>query len=271
MTVPERPPGSTFPRLVEVMRRLLAPDGCPWDREQTLASLRPFLLEEAYEVLDALEDGTAADHCEELGDLLMQIVFQAALRDRTGEFNIDDVVRSIRDKLVRRHPHVFGSATVEGAAQVVKQWDQIKAEERRAKRSADGIPRVLSNVPRSAPALLRAQKLAERAAAVGFEWPDVAGCRAKVAEELQELDTAIAVGEHAHIESEFGDVLFSLVTMARKLGVDAEAALRGANRRFVARFEHIEDRLHERGKSPQESDLAEMDQLWDEAKKLTQY
>jgi len=241
------------------MRRLLAPDGCPWDREQTLVTLKPFLLEETYEVLDALEHGSPADHCEELGDLLMQIVFQAELRTGEGAFTIDDVVKAIADKLVRRHPHVFGEVKLDTAGQVLDQWAKLKEKEK-PRRTLDGVPRAL-------PALLRAQRLSERAAQVGFDWPDVAGARAKVDEELGEIDRARVAGVRDELEHEIGDLLFAAVSLARKLEVDPETALRKTVDRFQRRFEYIEDRLSERGKKPRDSDLAEMDALWDEAKR----
>jgi tetrapyrrole methylase family protein/MazG family protein/ATP diphosphatase len=261
--------GHSFPSLVEVMKRLLAPDGCPWDREQTLATLRPFLLEETYEVLEAMDGPDAREHCEELGDLLMQIVFQSELRAAAGEFTIDDVVAAIRDKLVRRHPHVFADANAETSEQVLAQWGRIKEAEKRAKGGSDAAPpRTLAGVPAAMPALARAQRISERAAAVGFDWPDVAGTRAKVVEELGEIDRAIAEGSAARIEAEIGDLLFAAVSLARKLDCDAESALRGAIAKFERRFEHVEDRLRERGRTPRESDLAEMDALWEEAKRI---
>lgn len=253
-------PGETLAELVTVMKRLLAPDGCPWDREQTLSTLKSYLLEETYEVLEAIEEGTATEHCEELGDLLMQIVFQAELRTAAGEFTIDDVVRGIADKLIRRHPHVFSDTKLETSGQVLEQWSKLKEKEK-PRRTLDGVPKIL-------PALTRAHKLSERAAQVGFDWPDAAGSRAKVVEELEEIDRAAAAGDTAAIESELGDLLFATVNFARKLGVDPEAALRGASSRFTSRFEYIEDRLREQGKSPRDSNLAEMDTLWNEAKQL---
>jgi MazG family protein len=257
--------GATFGELVSVMARLLAPGGCPWDREQTLDTLKPYLVEETYEVLDALEGGTAAEHCEELGDLLMQIVFQAALREEAGEFDVDAVIRGITDKLVRRHPHVFGDADVRDAEDVKAQWDVIKAQER-AEKGAASVPRTLAGVPAAMPALARAQQLSSRAAQVGFDWPDVAGCRAKDVEELGELDAAATGGDPDEVTAEVGDLLFAAVSLARKLGVDAESALRGATRKFQRRFEHIEDRLRERDRSPRDATLDEMDALWNEAK-----
>jgi len=250
--------GAALPELCEVMDRLLAPDGCPWDREQTLASLRSYLVEECYEVLEALEDGTVDDHREELGDLMFQIVFQSAIRQREGAFTIDDVVRAIAAKLIRRHPHVFGDKKLETSAQVLDQWSELKHKEK-PRRTLDGIPLHL-------PALTRALRIGERVAAVGFDWPDVAGARAKVAEELGELDRAFAEGNPERMTDELGDLLFAIVSMARKLGLDPEAALRGTMRRFQTRFAYVEDRLEEKGKRPKDSNLTEMDAFWDEAK-----
>jgi len=261
------PPGASLADLVAIMHRLLEPGGCPWDREQTLASLRPYLVEESFEVLEALETGTPEQHCEELGDLLMQIVFQAALREREGAFAIDDVVRGIADKLVRRHPHVFADAQAETADQVLVQWEEIKRREKTAKAEAgDGPPRTLAGVPLSLPALSRAHQVSAKAARVGFDWPDAQGCRDKVSEELGEIDRAVASGDRAAIEHEIGDLLFAAVSLARKLGVDAESALRACTRRFADRFAFIEDRLRERGKAPAGSTLEEMDALWNQAK-----
>jgi MazG family protein len=253
------PPGSALAELVEVMRRLLAPDGCPWDREQTLASLRPYLLEEAYELLEALDSGDPVHHREELGDLLFQIVFQSALRAREGAFTIDDVARGIAEKLVRRHPHVFGDAKVKDSAEVLNNWAAQKQKEKARQHALEGVPRAL-------PALARAQKLTERASHVGFDWPDAVGPRAKIDEELRETDLALAAGDRAAAEAELGDLLFSVVNLARKVGVDAESALRGSVERFESRFAHVESRLAERGRTPRESTLSEMDELWNEAK-----
>lgn len=253
-------PSQSFGELVAVMNRLLAPDGCPWDREQTLQTLEPYLVEETYEVLDAIERGTAGDHCEELGDLLMQIVFHAAIRQTEGAFSIDDVCRGISQKLIRRHPHVFADADVETADEVVTQWEEIKELEKGPR------ARVLEGVPVSLPAVARAQKISKRASKVGFDWPDVAGCRAKVDEELGELDAAIAGSDRDAIEAELGDVLFSLVNLARKLKVDGEIALRRTTAKFEQRFEYLEDRLKESGRSWDATDPAELDALWRDAK-----
>ncbi|HEY1554321.1 MAG TPA: nucleoside triphosphate pyrophosphohydrolase [Kofleriaceae bacterium] len=255
------PPGASLARLVDIMDRLLAPDGCPWDREQTLESLRPFLVEETYEVIDALARHDVPGHCEELGDLLMQVVFHAAIRRGEGAFDIDAVVAGISDKLVRRHPHVFGEAKgVDTADKVLAQWDEIKAAEK-GKQSA----RVLDGIPQG-PALMRAQKIGSRCGKVGFDWPGWEGSFAKVEEEAKEVRGAIDAHDAAQIHAELGDLLLACVNLARKLGVDAENALVDATERFQRRFELVEDRLADRGKTPRQSTLEEMDALWDEAK-----
>lgn len=254
------------------MDRLLAPDGCPWDREQTLASLRPFLIEETYEVLDAMTRDHAPDHCEELGDLLMQVVFQAALRARAGQFDIDDVVTGICDKLIRRHPHVFGDASHDSTGaltseQVLAQWDQIKAAEKAKAATPDaGAPRVLAGLP-SGPALLRAQKMSKKASKVGFDWPSWQGSVTKIREEVQEVEEIAATGSPAQRHHEIGDLLFAVVNLARKLEVDAEVALMDACQRFSNRFEYIEDRLAAAQRHPGDASLEEMDVLWEQAKR----
>lgn len=247
------------------MDRLLAPDGCPWDREQTLETLRPFLVEETYEVLDALSRDDAADHCEELGDLLMQIVFQAALRRDQGAFDIDAVVAGISEKLIRRHPHVFASAEgVDTPDKVLAQWDQIKAAEKADK----GVERrrVLDGIPQG-PALVRAQKIGHRCGKVGFDWPGWEGSFAKVEEEVTEVLGAVRAQDSLEVHKEIGDLLLAVVNLSRKLGVDAENALVDATHRFEQRFAIVEDKLSERGKTPQQSTLEEMDALWNDAKK----
>ena len=262
---PPRPPaGASLTRLVDIMDRLLAPDGCPWDREQTLDTLRPFLVEETYEVLDALSRGDVAGHREELGDLLMQIVFHAALRAAEGAFDIDAVIAGISDKLVRRHPHVFGdTAGVTTSDQVLAQWDEIKRAEKAAAGSRE---RILAGV-KPGPALARAHKVGTKAAKVGFDWPGWEGSFAKVEEEVREAADAIRGGDTAAIHHELGDLLLAVVNVARKLGVDAENALVDATARFQRRFEAVEDALADRGKTPQSSTLEEMDALWDAAKR----
>jgi tetrapyrrole methylase family protein/MazG family protein/ATP diphosphatase len=260
--------GSTLPRLVGVMQRLLADDGCPWDREQTLESLRKYVLEEACEVIDAIEGGNREALREELGDLILQVVFQAELARREGAFAIDDVIAAIIDKLVHRHPHVFGDLEAKDAEEVLRNWEKIKAEEKKGR----GI---LGGVPRSLPALTRAQRIGEKVSRVGFDWEDPKGSRAKVSEELAELDEAIARGDAAAIEDEMGDVLFALVNLSRHVNLDAEGALRRTIDKFTNRFAHVEKRVHaEHGgwgdplakEQAKGLPLAALDAYWDEAK-----
>jgi len=275
--LPGKQTGAEVQKLVGLMQRLLAPGGCPWDREQTLETLVPYLVEETYEVVDALADGDPDDHREELGDLLLQIVFQAELRAAEGRFGIDDVARGIVAKLVRRHPHVFvlpgtlgGSQTpdlvdVAGADDVLANWAKLKAAEKAEK----GKHGALHGIPRSAPALLRATRAGEKASAVGFDWPDADGPRAKIEEELRELDEARAAGDRAAMQSELGDVLQAVVNLGRKLGLDPEAALRASTDRFARRFRHIEEALAASGRAVADASPEEQDRLWDEAKLAT--
>ncbi len=258
-------PGTALPRLVEVMERLLGPDGCPWDKEQTLETLRPFLIEETYEVLDALARNDVDGHREELGDVMFQIVFQAALRQREGAFDIDDVRNAISDKLIHRHPHIFAETKgIETSEQVLQQWGEIKAAEKAAK----GIrtDRILAGV-KPGPGLARAQKIGTKAGKVGFDWPGWQGSFGKIEEEVAEVREAIESGDQAEIHHEIGDLLLAVVNVARKVGVDAEQAMLDATLRFQRRFEFVEDRLTDRGKTPQTSNLEEMDSLWNDAKK----
>lgn len=246
------------------MNRLLAPDGCPWDREQTLDSLRPFVLEETHEVLEALAQGDVSGHCEELGDLLFQVVFQAALRERQGNFDIDAVCVALVDKMKRRHPHVYGQTVVKDAADQLRKWQELKQEEKRA---AGKVARTLEGVPVALPALLRAQRLGEKAAAVGFDWPDLAGVRQKVDEELAELDEALTKGDAPAIYHELGDLLFTITRLSAKLGIGPEDALRDANQRFVRRFYAMEDSAQSQGHSLKELTLDQMDVHWEQAKR----
>ncbi len=257
--------GRAFAELVSVMRRLLGPGGCPWDREQTLASLRPYLLEETCEVLDALDAGDPAAHREELGDLLMQIVFQAELRSAEGAFSLAEVPRAIADKLVRRHPHVFAGGAAQSPEEVERQWEEIKAEEKRSA-DQDSRPSALSGVPSALPALARAQKISRRAAGVGFDWDTADGSRRKVDEELAEIEHARAHEDPQAVEAEVGDALYALVSYARKLGVDAELALRGATSRFERRFESMEAELAGQGRAPSDMSVAELERYWQRAK-----
>jgi MazG family protein len=258
--VPNAAIGATLPRLAEVMQRLLAPDGCPWDREQTLLSLRPFVIEEAYEVVDAIDSGSPEDLREELGDLLMQIVFQAELARRQGWFGLDDVVAAISEKLVRRHPHVFGDTTVSGTEEVLANWEKLKAAEKKDR----GL---LDSLPKSLPALLRAVRIGEKAARVGYDWPDVSGVRAKIDEELAELDVALSADDAKRAEEELGDVLFALASLARKRGLDPETALRGTLDRFTTRLQSAEALARDAGTTLPELDDAARDVLWQRVKR----
>jgi tetrapyrrole methylase family protein/MazG family protein len=252
-----------------VMARLRAPDGCPWDREQTHASLRKYLLEETYEALEALDAGDTVALEEELGDLLLQIVFHAQIADEVGDFDLGDVVAGIVAKLIRRHPHVFGGEEAKDAEAVLRNWEALKRKERAeraagASQDGEGAPErsMLDGVPRAMPALAYAQAVQDRAARVGFDWPDVAGVVDKVAEEARELTEAPPEGRQA----ELGDLLFSVVNLARRLGIDAEEALRGANGKFLARFASMEVAARRAGKTLEEYDAAGLDALWEEAK-----
>ncbi len=252
-----------FADLVRLMDRLRDPGGCPWDREQTLDTLKTYLVEETYEVLDALENGDPADHCEELGDLLLQVVFQAKLRTEMKEFTIEDVIRGIHEKLVRRHPHVFGDVEATTADEVLDQWERIKAKEK----AGTSRPSILDHVPAQMPALLQSLRLTEKAARVGFDWTAEADLLAKVQEEWEELRVELEAGNAQGISEELGDMLFVLANLARRHGLDPEQALRQANGKFIRRFRYIESRLGEDDRRPEDSTLAEMDGLWDEAKR----
>ena len=251
--------------LLAIMGRLRGPGGCPWDREQTLLTLRPYLLEETYEVLEALEVGDSAEHREELGDLLLQIVFQSQLAMEQGLFEFAEVVEAICSKLVSRHPHVFGDAEIKDAEGVMRQWVALKKKEKQAK---GGGHSVLEGVPKEMPGLARAERLTEKASRIGFDWPQAKGARAKVDEELSELDRAVVSGDGQKIEEELGDVLLALANLARKLSVPPEEALRGAISRFIDRFHYIERHLSEREPGSGPASLEEMDRLWNDAKRV---
>ncbi|MEQ9496804.1 MAG: nucleoside triphosphate pyrophosphohydrolase [Deltaproteobacteria bacterium] len=251
--------GAAFERLVGIMARLRGEDGCPWDREQDLESLKPFLVEEAYEVLDAIDDGDPKAHAEELGDLLLQVVFQSEVRRQDGDFDVRDVVNGISDKLVRRHPHVFGDRDAHDADHAYKRWEEMKAKEK-------GDKSVLSGVPRQLPALLRAQRVTDKASKVGFDWDKIAGPIDKLDEELAELKAAVASNDPAQIEHELGDLLFTMVNVARFVDVNAEEALRRTVDRFSRRFEHVERAMKDAGRPMQEASLDELEARWEEAK-----
>lgn len=262
-----------FARLVEIIARLRAPDGCPWDRAQTLQTLRPYLVEETYEVLDALDAEDWTELQEELGDVLLQVVLHAQLMAEAGRFGIADVVETIAEKMVRRHPHVFGDATADSPDEVSRNWARIKAAEKRAKArtGTDDVQRsVLDGVPASAPALIQAQRLGEKAAKVGFDWPSAAEVFDKVAEEsrelLAEIDHADADNRKQAIEHELGDLLFTLTSLARHLDLDAESALRKANARFGRRFRFVEAQLARGGEDVCATSAPRLEALWQAAK-----
>ena len=255
--------GDKFTRLVEIMAQLRAPGGCPWDREQTFDTIKPYLLEETYEVLDAVDARDWSGLKEELGDLMLQAVFFSEMAAEAGHFGIQDSLDAINEKLVRRHPHVFGTGTASTPEEVKVRWDEIKAEEK------GGAPKgLLEGVSSSTPALVEAQQLTSRAAGVGFDWPNAEQVLEKLDEELGELAEARAAGApRERLEDEVGDLLFVIVNLARFLKVDPEQALRRTNRKFRERFGYVERKLKEQGRAPAGSTLEEMDALWEESKR----
>ena len=248
------------PRLREIVARLRSPDGCPWDREQTHSSLRALLVEECHEVIDAIERSDDANLREELGDLLLHVVMHAQMAEERGAFDLGHVAAEICEKMIRRHPHVFGDSAASNPEEVLRQWDAIKRKEKGADSG------VLEGVATSLPALLRAQTLQKKAARVGFDWPDVEPVFAKLEEETAEIREAVAGNDPAAVEAEVGDLLFSAVNLARKLGVDAETALAGANKRFAARFRRIEETLRADGRRVEDAPLGELDRIWERVK-----
>ncbi len=262
----------SFDDLVAVMARLRAPGGCPWDAEQTYASLSQYLLEEAYETFDAIQEADATGDItnlkEELGDVLLQVVFHSTIGAERGEFTIDDVAEGVAKKLVLRHPHVFGNEKLEKAQDVLDNWDTLKANERKASgKVAKANGSILEDVPVHFPALLEALKLTKKAAKVGFDWDNTDQVFEKLDEEADELKAAIANGNADNLEEEIGDLLFVLVNLARKLEVEPETALKRTNRKFRGRFKHIEEALNAKNIKIEESTLAEMDALWEAAKR----
>ncbi len=257
--------------VIQTVHRLRAPGGCPWDREQTHQSLRPFVAEEAFEVIDALDhvDSPAAlkdpavrgPVVEELGDLLLQILLHSEMASETGAFDFGDVCRALNEKLIRRHPHVFGETQVSGSEEVLKNWDQIKAGEKAVKPES-----VLDGVPRGVPALQRSLKVIQKVTKVGFQWPDLEGPLKKIDEEWLELKEAIHQKDNDATSGEIGDLLFSIANVAHLLKLDPEASLRSTLSRFESRFRHVESRLREQGRKPEQATLDEMDRYWDEAK-----
>jgi len=249
-----------FQQLCKIVAKLRAPGGCPWDREQTHESLLPALIEEAYEVAGAVRAKDHANFREELGDLLLLVVMHAQIAREAGRFNIEDVLSDLTEKLIRRHPHVFGKSDARDSGAVLKQWESIKRTEKTVRHYLDGLPAAL-------PALMRAQKAQSKAARVNFDWANVRGVIAKVEEELGELKDALASENPQAVEGEIGDLLFAVVNLARKCKLDAESALQTATDKFVARFNRLEDELQGRGKRLGDVDLAELDAIWDEIKK----
>ncbi len=256
--------GAALERLVDIMGRLRAPGGCPWDREQTLKTLQPYLIEEAYEVLEAIDSGDVKDHRKELGDLLLQVVFQARLREEEGAFAFAEVADAISDKLVHRHPHVFGDTKVTGTDEVMQNWAKIKEAERQA--GGQPHPSALEGVPRALPSLVRSERLGEKASHVGFDWVNTAQVRAKVSEELQELDEALASGDPEAVEEELGDLLFAVAQLSRFIRIHPEDALRTAATKFETRFRWMEHAARGRGQHLRDLDAAALDALWNEAK-----
>jgi len=257
--------GEKFQQLVDLMARLRAPGGCPWDREQNFDTIKPFLLEETYEVMNAIDARNWPELADELGDLVLQAVFFSQMASEENLFRIDDALDAINQKLIRRHPHIFGDETAVTEGDVRKRWSEIKAEEKRSKGSTDET--LLGSVPRSLPALVEAQQIASRAAQTGFDWENASQVIDKLHEELREFQEARAAGEQDHLEDELGDMLFVLVNLARFVKVDPEQALRKTNAKFRRRFGYVEHKLAERGKTTRESSIDEMEALWQEAKK----
>lgn len=261
----------SFDELITVMDRLRAPGGCPWDAEQTYQSLSQYLLEEAYETFDAIQEADATGDTtnlrEELGDLLLQVIFHSTIGAERGDFTIDDVAAGVTQKLILRHPHVFGDANFARAEDVLDNWDRLKADERKASGKVEKVTdSILDEVPVHFPALLEGLKLTKKAAKVGFDWQNAGQIFDKLDEESAELKTAIERGEKNNIDEEIGDLLFVVMNLARHLDVEPETALKKTNRKFRQRFQFIEDELKRKGKSPQDADLKEMDDLWNKAK-----
>jgi tetrapyrrole methylase family protein/MazG family protein len=250
--------------LLTVMDKLLSDQGCPWDREQTHSSLKKFLVEECAELLDSIDDKDDVGICEELGDILMHIVFHANIAARDGRFNFDDIAKVIREKMIRRHPHVFGDEKVNHADEVLAVWNRIKAEEKGDR----GFTSILDGIPRHMPALLRARELQKKAAKVGFDWEKPEQVIEKIEEELEELKNAYASGDESHVEEEIGDLLFAVVNFSRfRNSIPAEELLAQANKKFIDRFKYIERELEKKEKSLEEATIEEMEELWNEAKK----
>jgi tetrapyrrole methylase family protein/MazG family protein len=264
---PPKEAGDAFARFVQLIARLRAPGGCPWDREQTHETLKPMTLEEAYEVVEAIDRGDDQELAGELGDLLLQVVFHAQLATEGGRFTIADVIERVFEKMVRRHPHVFADHPAATPGEVLRNWEALKEEERAGKGKGSDAS-MLDSVSRSLPATMEAFQMTTKVSRVGFDWPDAASVLTKLEEEVGELKEAVAAGEGpTAVGEEIGDLLFVIVNLSRRLGVDPESALKAGNRKFRRRFRYVEERLRARGKRPADSSLEEMDGLWDEAKR----
>ena len=251
--------GKPFTKLLNIVSQLRGPDGCPWDKEQTHKSLLPYFLEEAYEVIEGVEAGDMNSLKEELGDVLLHVVFQADIAQKNSEFTIEDSLNHVNEKLVRRHPHVFGDKKADAAFHAKQNWESAKHKEKKRKSRLDGVPETL-------PALTRAQRLQEKASYTGFDWEKIEQVWEKIHEEIQELKEAQSSGNKAHIEEEIGDVIFSVVNLARFLNISAESALRKTNRKFITRFKAVETEFKKRGKKMEDSNLEEMDEIWNTVK-----
>lgn len=262
--------GDEFTELVELIARLRAPGGCPWDREQTHESLKPMMLEEAYEVVEAIDEGNDEEFKGELGDLLLQVVFHSQIATEEDRFTVAEVIERISSKMIRRHPHVFGEDTAQTAGEVLRNWEAIKESELEAKGKRAGEGSMLDSVSTKLPAVMEAFQMTTKVSRVDFDWPDVASVLEKLDEEVEELKQAVGDEQPSHkeIAGEVGDLLFVAVNVARLLGIDPESALKASNRKFRRRFRYIEDRLRAQGRKPADSDHIEMDALWDEAKAL---
>jgi MazG family protein len=258
--------GRRFDELVALIARLRAPGGCPWDREQTHQSVKPMTIEEAYEVAEAIDEGDDHALAAELGDLALQVVFHAEIAAGEGRFTVADVLRHVIEKMVRRHPHVFGAETADTAEQVLRNWEKVKEAEATARQGA-APESMLDGVSAGLPGVMEAFQMTTKVARVGFDWPDAPAVVAKLDEEVSELKEALAAGDRAALAEEIGDLLFVAVNVARVLGIDPESALKAANRKFRRRFRHVEDRLRADGRRPGDSTLEEMDALWEEAKR----
>lgn len=253
-----------FNKLVKIMKQLRNPiNGCPWDREQTGPSLREYILEEAHELVEAIEIDSLEKQKEELGDLLLQIVFLSQIHREKNHFTVKDVLNTINQKLIRRHPHIFGDLTVQSAQEVKQNWEKIKKKEKKKKS-------IVSDYPASMPALSHAKRVAEQASSVGFDWGDPLGALEKVEEEAGELKKALRLGQREKVEEEIGDILFAVANVARLAHVNPEFALKNANKKFVTRFRYIEEQLRKQGKDINETGMAEMDALWEESKSVGQ-